>query len=461
MQAAAGRRLSGVYTRILLLSVALAGLANAKEPVLSQTKPGKPWRTNLTETLRDAGPVAPVTNLTVYGGRADRRDKATGFFHTVQRDGRWWLVDPEGGLFLSIAMNSVSPLSTPGAKAALAERYGSTSNWADRVVGELRELGFNSTGNWSSDLVGRTGTNRIARCDQPPKGGLLAGFGKAVGVAKQGTGHFDFEDDCLPVFGPAFAAYCASNCAALAARKDDPWLIGWFSDNELPVPKIEGYLKLDATNAVAGPNRAEAEAWLKARGKTVKQLTDADRDAWAGHVFDRYLAVTTAAIRRHDPNHLCLGPRLHGRMKNSEACFRAAGRHLDVIAVNHYNIWQPGDETAQWTRWSGKPVMITEWYAKGADSGMGNTTGAGWSVPTQRDRGLFYQTYTIGLLRQRNCVGWHWFKYQDNDPDAKNVDPSNLDSNKGIVDNRYKPYEPLQSAMRDLNHAAYGLADGI
>ena len=45
-----------------------------------------------------------------------------------------------------------------------------------------------------------------------------------------------------------------------------------------------------------------------------------------------------------------------------------------------------------------KPFIVTEWYAKGMDSGMANTTGAGFVVKTQADRGRFYQNFTLGLL---------------------------------------------------------------
>jgi hypothetical protein len=57
------------------------------------------------------------------------------------------------------------------------------------------------------------------------------------------------------------------------------------------------------------------------------------------------------------------------------------------------------------------------------------------------------------------CVGWHWFKYIDNDPEDRRADPSNRDSNKGIVSNRYEPYQPLLESMKRINERAYGLVD--
>jgi hypothetical protein len=37
--------------------------------------------------------------------------RATGFFRTERRDGRWWLVTPEGNPFFSIGMDVVSAAS--------------------------------------------------------------------------------------------------------------------------------------------------------------------------------------------------------------------------------------------------------------------------------------------------------------------------------------------------------------
>ena len=65
--------------------------------------------------------------------------------------------------------------------------------------------------------------------------------------------------------------------------------------------------------------------------------------------------------------------------------------------------------------------------------------------------------FTLGLLESRVCVGWHWFRYSDNDPTQKGADPSNLDANKGIVTSRYKPYQVLLDAMRDVNVRTFGL----
>jgi hypothetical protein len=196
---------------------------------------------------------------------------------------------------------------------------------------------------------------------------------------------------------------------------------------------------------------------LKAHGG---KITSALREEFLQHVADRYFRITTQAIRKYDPNHLCLGSRYHGGDLSKPVLWSAAGKYLDVVAVNYYGTWTPSQERMQsWVQASGKPFIVTEWYVKGMDSGMANTTGAGWCVKTQRDRGLFYQNFTLGLLESKNCVGWHWFKYMDNDPANLKTDPSNRDSNKGIVTFRYEPYPPLLDAMKQLNQRVYSLVE--
>ena len=114
---------------------------------------------------------------------------------------------------------------------------------------------------------------------------------------------------------------------------------------------------------------------------------------------------------------------------------------------------------ANWEAWANKPFIITEFYTKGEDSGLLNDTGAGWLVKTQHDRGLFYENFIIKLLRSNGCVGWHWFRYQDNDPEDLTTDPSNRDSNKGLVKVNYDQYDDLMTICKTVNENVYSFLD--
>lgn len=161
--------------------------------------------------------------------------------------------------------------------------------------------------------------------------------------------------------------------------------------------------------------------------------------------------ITVEAQRRHGG-----GPT--ATYSPYEPFMKTAGKYLDIVSNNYYNYWTPDStQMANWTKWTGKPFIVTEYYTKGEDSGMPNQSGAGWIVRTQRDRGLFYQNYNLALIESKNCVGWHYFKYQDNDPTAKGADQSNTDANKGIVNNYYEVWTPMMDLMKQMNTQIYHL----
>lgn len=78
-------------------------------------------------------------------------------------------------------------------------------------------------------------------------------------------------------------------------------------------------------------------------------------------------------------------------------------------------------------------------------------------MPTQRDRGSFYENFTIRRLRNRNAVGWHWFRYID-DGQLKTKGQS---SNKRVVDLKYDPYDELARSMQATNSRLYPLSDHL
>lgn len=287
----------------------------------------------------------------------------------------------------------------------------------------------------------------------------MSDYGKKRGGTYQLPGHTGYPDNTIFVFDPEFEAFCDEYAKSLAANKNDKNLFGYFSDNEMPFQRLslDRYLaKKDTTD----PGCIAAKQWLKERNITVKEITDKDRNAFLGVMAEKYYSVVSKAIKKYDPNHLYLGSRFHSYEKKVAEVFAAAGKYVDVIAINYYREWTPlQEDVVNWEAWSGKPFIITEWYTKGEDSGMPNYSGAGWIVRTQKDRGLFYQHFTLALLESKNCVGFHWFKYQDNDPSNLKTDPSNRDANKGIVALDYKPYSELTNRMKELNKNVYSLID--
>ena len=418
-------------------------------------KPGEPFTPRAVRILADL-PVRPVdSGLDEYGGLMAAPLKGAGFFRVQKIGDRWWFLDPVGGRFLHKGIASVATIPTQGAKDALAQLFKDKAGWATATAAQLRAAGFNGTGSWADDEALTLAPQKLVHTKLLS---LMSSYGKKRGGTFMLPGHVGYPGDCPFIFDPGFVTHCQEVGKTLAEKRTDPWLLGYYTDNELPwsLELLDNYLKLAAKD----PGRLAAEAWLGQRKFSKADLTPALREAFLEFAAETYFRITTSAIRAGDPNHLVLGARFHGGALHLPSLFRAAGRHCDVLSVNYYRAWTPDAALlASWVKSSGKPFLITEWYAKAADSGLGNTGGAGWLVRTQQDRGRYYQHFTLGLLAQPGCIGWHWFRYSDNDPDDKKVDPSNRDSNKGMVSNRYVPYTPLVEAMTQLNQRAYGFAE--
>jgi len=420
--------------------------------------PDRPWSRKATRTLSQLPPIALDEEGSPYGGFPVATEEATGFFRTIQRDGRWWLVDPDGHLFVHRGVTSVRQIRSAGARKQVLDQFGSPEGWAKETCKLIQDHDFNGLSAW---------------CDietlQPGKAGLvytklwnfMSSYGRQRGGTYQKSGHTGYPNGCPFIFDPEFPTFCDQRASQMASTKDDPWLLGHFTDNELPwnLDLLDGYLDLPKEDH----GHRAARRWLEKRHglkADAADVTEKDRHDFVAYAANTYFSIVSDAIRKHDPNHMVLGSRFHGRAKKLPQLFEAAGRHVDVISVNYYHAWTPEPELmGTWAKSSGKPILITEWYAKALDSELANTSGAGWLVKTQTDRAAFYQNFTLGLLESGLCVGWDWFRYSDNDPNESGTDPSNRDANKGIVSNRYLPYTALLDAMKDINSRTFGIIE--
>jgi hypothetical protein len=342
-------------------------------------------------------------------------------------------------------------------------KYNNTENWAESETKLLKSFGFNGAGAWS-DVT----SFRKMKTPLPytviisPMGNYRNIHRKGYGGKYKVAGWQGYRYDLIMVFDPEFDKYVAESVSKLAMYKNDKFLLGYFTDNELPWKNdaLDRHMKfLEKSEA----GYIVAKKWLddrKGKDASLSDINDKDRLDFTAFYFESYIQKVSKALREADPNHLYLGCRFNPwkeELSNPEI-FRLAGKYMDIISVNHYQKWEPEKGFMDnWAKWSGKPFLITEFYAKGEDTGMPNKTGSGWNVHTQLDRGLFYQNFTIELLKSKSCVGWHWFKYQDNDPEDLTTDESNRDSNKGLVDTNFREYKPLLNNAKEINDNVWNL----
>ncbi|VGO21938.1 DOMON domain-containing protein [Pontiella sulfatireligans] len=412
------------------------------------------WTPRQTESLADVEGFTPSQTgpeLSRFGGRKDRQVEATGFFRTEKIDGRWWLVDPEGFLWFGTGVSQFEIRSSE-LIAQAEKRYGSVENALVQLDEWLWSIGVNT----ASDRSPAGSRRNILKRPMPyfTNLAIMARFGKEIGSAHVGYGHMNFEAAVMPIFDPrlkgwmkAYLASTVKNCL------DDPWMIGYTTDNELPFPPDvldRSILKLPKDN----PQHQTALKWLKQRNhpSAPKKWTKKIRSEYAVWFASMYYKITSEAVREADPRHLLLGSRVNHWEK--QWIFEGSRDYVDLYTINHYSTWTPRLSVMEWWKHFGadKPFFITEWYAKGIDSGLDNSGGAGWLVKTQKERGFFYQNFTLALMHHPNCVGFHWFRLIDDGQSEQSV-------NKGFLDGELNLWEPLVCKVKELNLNAYRLID--
>ena len=390
-----------------------------------------------------------------YGGNLSVKQKASGFFRTEKINGRWMLIDPDGHAFMVSAINGIRQGKSPNNEKAFEQKFGSSEKWMAISIPQFQQAGFNTAGSWS-DLAAIIEYNKTAAKPfaYTTQLSLLSGYIKEaiqLEPSRKKSSTLSFIIDA------AFAVYCQKQAMKLIASKNDANLLGHFSDNEIAFTATE-FNNIISTNNKSDKCYQLAQQWMKDKAVNEQTISKEQKEIFIGMLTGIYYKTVATAIKQYDPNHLYIGSRLHSSAKNNPYIFQSAEPYIDIISINYYGYWQPQKKQMEdWAAFSNKPFFITEYYTKAEDSGMPNISGAGWLVKTQSERGIHYQNFCIELLRAKNCVGWHWFRYQDNDPSDASADPSNNDSNKGIVNTLYEPYPSLIQNMQLLNNQKYQL----
>jgi len=417
----------------------------------------------------------------------DIRGEATGFFRVEERDGVWWLFDPKGFAFYDIGTDHARYQGHWCQKLGYAPygrnvkaKYGSEDAWAASTIKRLKEWGFNTLAAGHSKSLRHRG---LVHTEFISFGSRFSAYSD-IAPKVHWTG---FPN----VFHPRWEAYCDVYAERFCARqKDDPWLLGYFLDNELEwygkdhteYGLVHEVFKKPAEHSA---KKALVE-FLRKRYSGIAELNKAwdtdyegfgalaestkvppfdygagedDRRDFLRLIAERYFAVTTRAIRRHDPNHLIIGCRFAGRAP--EVVWPVAGKYLDVVSCNYYGRVDLESGTATETKerlityyyLCGRPMMLTEWSHPALDSGLPCKHGAGQRFDTQSQRARAYEIYQRMLTSLPFMVGSHFFMWVD-EPAEGIADTFPEDTNYGLVNEKDEPYEELTRTAARVNRLA-------
>ena len=411
-------------------------------------------------------------------GRADLREMplsgAPSFYHTENIGGVDWIIDPAGHTMVICGIDHVRP-----------------SGWKDRdlgydVYGRFVETNYPSREAWVSetlDRLGDWGFNALCNhCDEPLLRGrtiphsLTLYLGGKFGAKKANDPErwiTPWSGPCtgIPnVFHPDFERWIRERAHEVCApERDNPWLLGWFLDNELKWWGPSGDFRRDLTlfdTIAALPPEHSARKELERFG--------GGREAFLRHFAERYFSVLCGAIREADPNHMILGCRFAMPFSRVHPIlWEVCGKYCDAVSLNCYP-WvdlergivldveggRPVEERfAEIHDWCGKPLMVTEWSFRGLDTGRPCRHGAGQRFPTQADRARA-AALTARLLSSLPYMAGHVFFMFLDQPASGIADDFPEDSNYGLINEFGVPYPEITSALREANRAANALHAG-
>lgn len=471
--------------------------------------------------LQDWLAKRPATDQ--FGGLLDGPVfKATGFFHTSKLDGRWYLVTPEGHGFFSLGVNTVSSAhsktyvegreamfdSLPPADDPLSAFYGTADNrsdnganrgrafdhgrWYDfynanrlRLYGaadpaqwralsldRLQAWGFNTLGNWSDPEF--AGNQRV------PYTMPLSIQGDFASIQ---TGQ-DWWGGMPDPFDPRFAM-AAERAIAIASRdlRDDPWLIGYFADNELAwaapgndaasryalayatlrlttdVPAKRAFLKQlrDKYRNQNGISKAwgiDLQAWeLMEDPGFQAPLPDPaypqiekDLQNFLRLYADTYFKTIADALKWHAPNQLLLGARF--AVTTPEAVASCA-QYCDVLSFNFYTRTPQSGYDWSLLHELDKPVLVSEFHFASRDRGP--FWGGVSEVASEADRGPAYANFLAESLKEPQLVGVHWFQYLDQPVTGRLLDGEN--GHLGLIGITDVPFRGFVETVRKANLA--------
>jgi len=435
--------------------------------------------------------ISDNTDLDQYGGWLKGPVfQPTGFFYVAKEDGRWWLVTPEGTAFWSLGVTGVRA-KDPAADVTIVKgreylfdtlppsqgryaqawvndslfsfyswnilrKYDSKSDWMAMAIKRLRKWGMNTIGNWSEiDLL-----------DERNKMVYTYNF-------HSGRGHdYNIGKGFSDVFHPGWEEFLDTLMLKASAMKDDPYLLGYFVDNERPWHNTQ----LLQNNLHDIPLRYEWEKLLRQTYKSLDKINQAwntsfatwgeirninsDQEQMEGTLLQDYIRLETlyaqkyfstikTTLKKHDPNHLYLGCRFTRQIKPLHIV-RTAGKYVDVMSINAYSLYPDRDDFTEWYTWGQRPILIGEHHLPLRSERQFPPK---YQAFSKEERIEFYPQYVHKWAELPFSVGCHWYQFVDQHLTGRSIDGEN--QTVGLVDITDRPHDHMVKAIRMASEKMY------
>ena len=457
-------------------------------------------RASWSEPVAEAASLRTFPPYDVPDIAPDIRADATGFFRVEQKpDGRWWAIDPLGRGTVLLGVDHVTfwghwceTLGYHPHERKNRAKYADKAQWEAEALGRLKQWGFNMLGAGCDPALKHRG---LIHTEFLNIGDHLATLGDEYDI----TPNEHRPCSSFPnVFHPDFEAYCRYVARLRCVpNRDDPWLFGYFIDNELAwwgrgepeTGLFDAAMKkgaahtakialrdflaarcdsdIDKLNAAFGTALKDFDALLALDALPHRTPVAHDlKKAFLELVAERYFSVTAKAIRDADPNHIVMGARFAGTWGTAPIVWEVSGRHCEIVTFNFYPMADLDENrvysefgrngepvTDHFTKYFGygnRPMLITEWSFPALDAGVPSVHGAGQRFRTQDGRTQATELFAKTMLSLPFLLGYDYFMWVD-EPALGISTPFPEDSNYGLINEDSVPYPQITEMFTALH----------
>jgi hypothetical protein len=419
-----------------------------------------------------------------------------GFVTARQTDGVWWLVDGQGRPFVTLGINHVQPdcwLAPYNHEASLT-RYGADlatpengfnpdgqgfRRLMDRVLSLLGQWHFNTLGIHTYGVPTRLFRDRVF-------------YAVEIGAAHFGS-RFRFGQDTFPdVFAPAFADRVEARTREVCLEhRDAARLIGYcFTDiprwyffpghdaaldvlhpwvNDLRsqpagTPGKTAWIEVlrrryGAADLAARAHGADFASWAAAAALTRwppsrdPAAATLDNQALLAAAAGRWYDLHVAAIRRHDPNHLILGDKLHSPHTLPDWFVPIVRRSVDVLFIQWFLPFAAqAPHLTRLYETLGKPIVNGDGSAAFLKPPR-QTRVKGHMLAGEAEVGQHYADYMRGIMGLPFMLGWHHCGFVEQWDGARPPNDWQINEN-GLMDPFEVPYPLFVAGVEEANRQA-------
>lgn len=377
--------------------------------------------------------------LDAYGGFTALKGTATGWFHLEELNGRTWFITPDGNAFFPV---SLAHIYTGHSRDTIRQNHNDDqAAWMEAWFAQQRDLGFNcALADATSDCrdlahyIDRDGARAVFRRESFPYAVGLFLIPHPVELPE--------GQERPDIFAAEYREWAETLIVDTCAKHaDDPLVMGYYY----------GF------GSFINPR-----SWMASLGRDVNDENEQE------HVREMAVSLYRFAhdvIRKHDPNHLILGPFVKEQAFDLET-WKALAPFVDTLTPQHVNRNISFAEQAAAT---GRPILVS-------DESTGHLHDADHQGPhalkSSEGKGRIYASVLERHLRDPNVCGVNFCAtlYDLNDgplldqwgmleglyDTVGNPKPGLVDAvaraNQGVFERATAPFGPEDLAKLDARH---------